>query len=84
MRTVTLRDDESITVIEIPADAEIRRDEHGADWISVQDPDLGQVWLCDHFLLAAAHDGDCGLRVISETPIEAGHEVPQSSGTMPV
>jgi hypothetical protein len=64
---LTCRDDFARYRIECPPGCEVKRDEDGTDFLVVPDPADAEVpyWLFDDILVAAAQDGEFGLRLVS-------------------
>ncbi|MFO0806128.1 MAG: hypothetical protein U0791_23750 [Gemmataceae bacterium] len=68
---LTVRDDATRYRIEAPDHCQFRLDDGGTDFLIVPDPEQPEVpyWLFDHILIAAARDGEFGLRLLSEEPV---------------
>ena len=67
---LTCRDDFARYRIECPPGCEVAKD-GDTDFLIVPDPDDPNVpyWLFDEILVAAARDGDFGLRLVSFVPL---------------
>ena len=61
------RDDFARYRIACPPEAQVKKDQEGTDFLVVPDPDDPDVpyWLFDEILIAAARDGEFGLRLAS-------------------
>lgn len=65
---VIVHDDFARYRIECPADAEVKLDYHGTDFLVVHEGST-PYWLWDAILLDAARSGDFGLRIIICQPL---------------
>lgn len=66
-----VRDEVARYRIEVPDCCELKLDHGGTDYLLVPDPDgeATPYWLFDDLLIEAARNGEFGLRLISESPL---------------